>query len=269
MKDGQAIIQVRLETTEPIELRDFIGAFASIGSEYARFIKRDHPDLSDDARMYVSQVRQGSIIADLIPMVMPILQAADYTLIVDQFVKRVGDIIQSYQTPNAQPTGMGKSAIKDAMQGLAAIANDPNGRANISSVYVEGSVSKVRAAITFDTDQARTALGNMREHVRMIEHHEDLNKKMVLMKFFQSNLRDAELQTRSGMQVIIQSVDARPKPLVYASELAKERIAHEIAGDDRNIYKKGFYVDVVVDMAGDRVAAYKVTNFHSIIDLPD
>jgi hypothetical protein len=88
------------------------------------------------------------------------------------------------------------------------------------------------------------------------------------MRFFQSNLKDAELQKPSGEQVIIQAIDPRPRPLVYASELAKERIKHETVESEANIFKKGFYVDLVVDMAGDRVAAYKVTNFHQVIDLP-
>lgn len=109
----------------------------------------------------------------------------------------------------------------------------------------------------------------MREHLRLIEHHEDLSKPMVLMTFFQSNLKDVDLQSRSGEQVIIQSISPKPRPLIYASDMAKARIKHEISESEGNIYKKGFYVDVVVDMTGEKIAAYKVTNFHQVIDLPD
>ncbi len=269
MEKAGAFIRVKIETTQPIELNDFVSAFASIGSEYSRFMKAENPDLSDDAKIYVSEVRQGSIIADLVPYVMPILQAIDVGLIVDQFIKRVGDIVRTYQTPGARPDQYTKSELKDVMEGMAAIANDPNGRQDIESIVIEGGQSKIRAAIKFTTQEARTAIGNMREHVRIIEHHEDHNKRMVLMRFFQSNLKDAELQRPSGEQVIIQAIDHRPRPLVYASEMAKDRIKHEISESEANIFKKGFYVDVLVDMVGDRVAAYKVTNFHEVIDLPD
>lgn len=269
MVDGASIIRVRLETTQPIELNNFISAFAAIGSEYSRFLKQSHPDLSDDAKIYVSEVRQGSIVADLIPMMMPILQSMDAALILDQFMRRIRGVIEAYQAANARPDGYSKSEIKDVMDGITAIANDPNGRQDIEFIVLEGGKSNVRAAIKFDTQQARTAIGNMREHIRLIEHHEDLTKKMVLMRFFQSNIKDAQLQKPSGEQVIIQSIDPRPRPLVYASELAKERIKHETIDSEANIFKKGFYVDVLVDMAGDRVAAYKVTNFHEVIDLPE
>jgi hypothetical protein len=269
MVDGATIIRVRLETTQPIELSNFISAFAAIGSEYSRFLKQSHPDLGDDAKIYVSEVRQGSIVADLIPVVLPILQTMDYALVIDQFMRRIKGVIDAYQLPGARPDGYSKSEIKDVMDGLTAIANDPNGRQDIEHITIEGGQSNIRAAIKFDTQQARAAIGNMREHIRMIEHHEDHTKKMVLMRFFQSNIKDTELQKPSGEQVIIQSIDPRPRPLVYASELAKERIKHETIQSETNIFKRGFYVDVLVDMAGDRIAAYKITNFHEVIDLPD
>jgi hypothetical protein len=269
MLDGGAFIRMKLDTTQPIELNDFIASFSSIGSEYERFMKHEHGDLSKDAKIFVSEVRQGSIVADLIPVIMPILQTADCALIVDQFIRRIGEILKTFQSPAAADSEYGKGEIKDVMAGLSAIANDPNGRADISSIVVEGGITNVRAAITFDTQQARTAIGNMREHIRLIEHHEDQRKEMVLMRFFQSNLKDSELQAKSGEQVIIQSLSDKPRPLVYASEIAKARIKHEIADSEGNIYKKGFYVDVVVDMAGEKVAAFKVTNLHEVIDLPD
>lgn len=58
-------------------------------------------------------------------------------------------------------------------------------------------------------------------------------------------------------------------PLVYGSELAEERIKHEIREADENVYKKGFIVDVNVKSTGGRPVAYAITNIHQIIDLPD
>lgn len=155
------------------------------------------------------------------------------------------------------------------MDGLKAIANDPDGRADIRSITIEGGQTNVRAAIHFNTSEAKIAVENMRSHVRLLEHHEDTAQSMVLMTFYQSNLKDSDLQKRSGEQVVIQSISDKPRPLVYASELAKAHIKHEIAESEGNIYKKGFYVDVIVDRTGERIAAYKVTALHEIIDLPD
>ncbi|MGB5091678.1 MAG: hypothetical protein WBN97_00005, partial [Parvibaculum sp.] len=256
MGDSRPFIQVTLETSEAIEISDFIGAFASIGSQYDRFMRNEHPDLAPDAKIYVKQVRHGSIIAELLPVIMQTVQVVDSALIIDSFLRRISGVINAYKLPNVRIENIQKSELKDVMDGLAAIANDPNGRADIKSIMIEGGETNVRAAIQFNSSESRAIIENMREHLRMIEHHEDTPKVMVLMKFFQSNLKNADLEKRSGEQVIIPSVSEKPRPLVYASENAKSRIKHEIADSEGNIYKKGFYVDVMVDMDGSRIAAY-------------
>jgi predicted nucleic acid-binding Zn ribbon protein len=50
---------------------------------------------------------------------------------------------------------------------------------------------------------------------------------------------------------------------------AEERIRHEIADADENVYKKGFDVDVNVEVRGGRPIAYRVVAVHSVIDLSD
>jgi hypothetical protein len=56
---------------------------------------------------------------------------------------------------------------------------------------------------------------------------------------------------------------------LYASDLVEQRIKHEIREADDNVYKKGFIVDVNFQLKGGRPVAYRVTNLHQVIDLPD
>jgi hypothetical protein len=57
--------------------------------------------------------------------------------------------------------------------------------------------------------------------------------------------------------------------LVYASELAEERIKHEIREAEDNLFKKGFVVDVNIVTKSGKAVAYRVTNLHHLIDPPD
>ena len=88
------------------------------------------------------------------------------------------------------------------------------------------------------------------------------------MIFIRSDIRDAELGKRSGELVEIAEISEKPRPLIYSSGLAEQQIKSEITTDD-SVYKKGFVVDVNVEIRGGRVVAYAVTNLHSVIDLPD
>jgi len=68
---------------------------------------------------------------------------------------------------------------------------------------------------------------------------------------------------------MVEAISDRELPLVYASDLAEQRMKHEITEADENIFKKGFMVDVNVETKGGRPVAYRVTNLHQVIDLPE
>jgi hypothetical protein len=68
-------IVLNIETKRPIELSDFVSAFSSIASQYEKFVRSEYPELAGDAKIYVREVRAGSIEADLIPWAMQGLSA--------------------------------------------------------------------------------------------------------------------------------------------------------------------------------------------------
>ncbi|WP_282091149.1 hypothetical protein [Epibacterium ulvae] len=61
------VLTLTIENSQPIELGDFVGAFTSLAKEYQREIS-GNSNFEDDAKIYVKEVRKGSIIADLVPM---------------------------------------------------------------------------------------------------------------------------------------------------------------------------------------------------------
>ena len=148
MEDGRAYIQIVLDTEQPVELADFVGAFAAIGAQYDRFIRNEHPELAPDARIFVKQVREGSIEADLIPVIAPFIHSMDTILIVDAFVRRIGNLIGYYTNPKPGVLpAITKSEIKELMDGIAAVAHDPNGRAVIKSIAIDRGEKRTRAAV--------------------------------------------------------------------------------------------------------------------------
>ena len=62
---------------------------------------------------------------------------------------------------------------------------------------------------------------------------------------------------------------AKAKALIYGSNSAEQIIKHEIREADDNIYKKGFVVDVNVELREGRVVGYSVTHVHQVVDLSD
>ncbi|UGY16383.1 hypothetical protein HAP48_0002125 [Bradyrhizobium septentrionale] len=110
----------------------------------------------------------------------------------------------------------------------------------MQAVAFEDGKKKIRAALVFDTAQAREAQKQIEDQKLLLQSSTTADHQRMLMTFKQSNVKDGE-----------------------------QRIKHEVREADENVYKKGFIVDVNVQLVGGRPAGYRVTNLHQVIDLPE
>lgn len=271
MVAGKPHIVLTLDTKEPIELGAFVGAFTSLGNEYDRFIKQTEPDLAGEADLFVSKVRSGSIVVDLVPwlsMVAPFIDDMEKALIIEKFVHVWKERFESLRSGKDKAPET-RSELKDWADAVKAIATDTNGSAKIEAVTFEKGKRKLRAAFKFKSSEAREVLKTVERQQQLLEKKQHADHKRVLMRFTRSDIGDVTVGKPSGERVKIEEISDRALPLVYGSELAEERIKHEIREADENVYKKGFIVDINVKSTGGRPVAYAITNVHQIIDLPD
>ncbi|MGY3696890.1 hypothetical protein ACVIGA_006970 [Bradyrhizobium sp. USDA 3240] len=229
--DALPHIVLNIETDQPIELGDFVSAFSSIASQYEKFVRSDYPELSGDAKIYVREVRAGSIEADLIPWAMQGLSAVvnviEQIQIVEKFVRNYGAVLGKYLGGSKEPDAT-RSDLKDFIGAVAAIANDPNGHAKLQAIAYEDGKRQIKAALTFDTSQAREAQRQIEDQKLLLESSATADHRRVLMTFKQSNVKDSAMGKRTGERVAIEDISPRDLPLIYASELAEQRIKHEV-----------------------------------------
>ena len=95
MTNPDAYISIELDLTDPIEISDFAALFAGFGAEFDRHLQREHPDLAGSARMYVREVRKGSVVADLFASLSDLVGLMDTALIVLAFMGSVLDMVTS------------------------------------------------------------------------------------------------------------------------------------------------------------------------------
>jgi hypothetical protein len=271
MERGGSFIELKLAVDQPIEVGDFVAAFTAIAAEYSRFNK-SRSEQGNEATLFVSEVKQGSIIAQLIPL-LPLLtgsiEGMSAILTAEDFVRRYGGRLATYLTPGGRVPDATKSELKDFSEQVAAIATNPNSNLEVAAIEIKDGQRKVKAAFKFDTRDARQIQERVAEHRRELDRVESNDHERVLMIFTQSNTRSAPLGKRSGELVTVEKISRKPLALVYASQLAEERIKHEITVEPDNVFKKGFVVDLNVDERGGKPIAYSVTHVHQVIDLPD
>lgn len=69
VRPEEATLTYTFENTRPVELLDLTNSLLAIGEQYRSFIRRQGETLvEDDYRLYVREIRTGSIIVDLISL---------------------------------------------------------------------------------------------------------------------------------------------------------------------------------------------------------
>lgn len=264
---------LRIETKQPVELNDFVAAFVGFGSQFERHHDREFPNENSSAGFYVREVRAGSIIAELVPYagaaVAPafneVMSAIKHANDMKKFVENYATGLTKYFKPGGRDPKATKGDLADFHKTVRAVAHDQSASLSLA-MYENG---EQRVAFQFNTAQAREAEHNILEHRQELERTTVADHSKVLMVFTKTGVAHAKTGKRSGETVQIEAIHPRPLPIVYASTLAEERIRHEIAEADENVYKKAFDVDVNVEMRADKPIAYRLVAVHDVIDLPD
>jgi len=202
------VLTLVINNSQPIELSAFVGAFTSLAIEYRKSV-RANDDLENEATIYVKEVRSGSIIADLIPVVeaaLPIIAShADQIWQAVEFVEKWKDRIKKL-SQGIVPDGFGKSDLKVFMDATAAIARDPDASSRLEAATFEDGKRQVKASFQFQTSEAQAAIRTIDAEYKRIDSQSDQTAERVLMTFTRSDINDAPTDKRSGERVVIREL---------------------------------------------------------------
>lgn len=268
MNEGTKFVELRICLKDPAELSTLVDAFAAVASQFDSYLRREHPNLKGAAQLYVQDIRKGSIIVELVPIIQPLIANMDNALIVDGFVRRFGDKLKNY-AQGIRDSSASKSDIRDLMGAVTVIANDPEGKSIISSVEFSKTKATTKFKVEFDTEGAKKAKETLQLQKAALElpAYEIFENK--LMVFVRTSIRSSATGKKTELQAIIEAIHPKPLPITFETDLARERIEGEIREDEKNVYKKGFFVDCYTERLAGKPVAYRITTVRDIIRLPD
>jgi hypothetical protein len=278
MTKERAHIRLKLDNSQPIAISDFVSQFVGIGSQFERFIAREYPSLKGESEFYVNEVRAGCIEADLVAWIAigsggllavgaGAIDALDKVQILTKFVQDFGGKFSRYFKPGGRAEGVGKGDLSDFLKTAEAIANDPNGSGRLEAAAFEDGDRKVRAFFQFSTAEAKQAEKEIAEHRRELESTTDENQARVLLRFVRPSVEAGKPGKKGGERGVIDSIANRAMPILYASDMAEQRMRHEKMQLDGNIFRAIFDVSVNVELSRTgKPIAYRITEVHMVLD---
>lgn len=271
MGEQQAFLTLKIDTHEPVEIGDFVGAFTSLANEFERFVRAEYPDAKAEPRMFVREVRYGCIEADMITgFAVTLANGMSHLMVLEDFIRRWGVRFNLLLSGNAPDDQLNTSQeMKDWLKAVRSISKDPVAAHRlVATKFVDGK-RQVGASFEFTAPEARTAEANIEARQEMLAKPDTSTKERVLMRFTRTDVHDARVNKRSGELVVVEDLSPKDKPIMFLSEMVEQEIRSAIRDADENVYKKGFVVDVVCQVSGDRIMAYAVKSLHSVIDLAE
>jgi len=267
--DDRNYFILTIDANAPVELSEFIGALDSMNNQFKKHIKKSAPDLEDSYKIYVKEVRKGSYVVEFLPALLPLIEHIEHADIVCDFLYKWKDRLKKYFTEKGRDKKASKSDLQDILKAVEVIATNPNSSQHLDYVVHKDGKAEKETIFKFDTREANQARKEIKDHIIEIEAITDNSKSRATMVFERPSSTDASIGKRSGERVIIEEIDTRPRPLIYASELSERQIKHELNNSDDNPFKKAFIVDVNIEYRNQKPWAYRVTDVHQIIPLDD
>lgn len=269
----ECLFTVTIENKEPIELENFVKMFTAIGANYTRFIKKNYPQLSENAKICIKEVRKGSIVADLLPVIAATLVSASqnaeiFNSLID-FSKHLKDalLVTLSKKPDLQENTIQypQSELAEFKNMVQVVAQDAAGGKAQFQIKKEGV--EMNATFEFNTTQARKIDTNINLYNQQFSLKEHNLYQDVLMVFTRTETAVLDLNKKTGDKAVIEDICKKALPVYYVSDLAHQAIKHQIIQASDNVYQKGFFVDVTVHFKNEKPVAYSIMNYHDIIDI--
>lgn len=253
--DDPGKIVFEIKNRYPVELFDLTQSLYSFAKEYEGYASAEFEGADKTAKLYVKEIRTGSIITELVPIAAGLLPFLSDTNTVIGFAKHLKLAVDWLRNPakETKPT-INKTTLTNINSIVDPVAKDSASQLNIHTEIVNNAP----IYITINSSEANAMQNQVRKELDLIREPIVGRHKNVVLYWWQTRNDTSQ----AGDRAIIESISPRPVKVIFESEEAKSNILKL----DENLFKHAFLVDVDVETIENRAALYKVVKVHEEIE---
>ncbi|WP_323842930.1 hypothetical protein [Moraxella sp. Pampa] len=247
----QSELIIHINNQHPIEVLDFTQSMASFALEY------NHHSKSDDFKLYIKEVKSGSIIATLVAAAPTLLPFAEHANSVIEFATHLKNAFDRL-TGKPSDTALDMTSLTNITKLVEPIAKDRGATLNIHTINVYGNVENSFNVTNLD---ANAIQNNARREMEGLKEPISAYQNKVVLYFSQ-----ARGDNKKGDKGIIELISKKEVKVAFDSQELKSRMIIEA---DHNIFDRAYIVDVKVQTVNDKPVLYTITEFYESIELGD
>ena len=255
---GKLVIEIQNRT--PVELLDLTEALVSFAKEFQGYAdtELDGP-YRTGTRLYVKEIRSGSIITELVPYAAGLLPIISDVNTVVGFAKHLKASLEWILTPDKKNAS---SISTTTLQNFNSIV-EPIAKDSASQLIIKAdTVTYAPVFLTVTSDDAKILQHNIERELAqrgtpLVGLH-----KHVVMHWYQAR-NDAS--SKAGDKAIIESISSRPVKVIFNSD----RIKYQMLKIEENLFDHAFLVDVHVETVENKPVLYKIVEVHGDLSEPN
>lgn len=258
-KDIRLVIEIKNQ--QPLELLDLTKSLVSLASQFNSYVSKNGDSKENrEAKLYVKEIRSGSVILELIEMatigIIPFLENVNTIIGFAQYTKKAYNYFlgKSDEKPDLSMTD-----YKELSQIVNPVANDNGSQINMSTT-INGNVE---VHVHLNSLEANAIQNIFEKEIKAIKTPDmsDDTKTKVLLTWFQAR---NDMRSNVGNKGIIEDLSAKPMNIIIDDDAIKDEMLHK-----ENPFTTVFVVDVKLQHVNGKIAAYKVVKLHGTFDLED
>jgi len=262
LKSKDTALLVHIEHTKPIEVSDFVKTLNAISGLFADYVSKNG-ECTEIARskLYVEKIEQGCIDIHLCEVasaaLIPFMESAN---VIFEFAGYIKDIVNYYTRGIGYKPELTQKELGEVHDLFSVAVKDRGAVATIGAIKKADKVNIFNDCTfnSYDGNAAQNQARTGKEERDGEEGNERVCKRQ-LMKIYQMR---SDLSNDAGNKAIIDAISSKRINLCFETDELKMTILNS----DNNPIKKIFLVDVVVQTINGKIAAYKVTSLHDIMD---
>ncbi|MBI2240786.1 MAG: hypothetical protein HYU59_08290 [Magnetospirillum gryphiswaldense] len=258
MPDADEIkLSIEIKNSKPVELLDLTNAFTSLSEQYERFVQRGEYAVNGaDTRLYIKEIRSGSIIADLVSMAPQAAFLVGHSQELIDFAKDLKNVYDFFLGKSGNEPQRTAGELNDCAQILQPVAKDGGSQMNLS-VVVNGNVVQ---NVYMDSLQANTVRSRVDNHIALQRLPEAGTHEKQTFYWYQAR---NDTKSATGDKGVIEAISRSAVKVIFANE----KVKLDMIGD--RVFQLAFIVDVEVQTISGKPAVYKVLNVHESFEKPE
>ncbi len=251
-----------IEYNEPIPVSEFTSALGSISNQYQRFLENNYGAEKPDAKLYIQEVKKGSIIATLVEysaISLPFLGDVNTIFEFGQYIKSLFSYFVGDERDKKELEIY--NIDKKDLENLSNIVRPATHKDNRININIIGDNNNVEFnALTSDENSSTDIIENIKYEKRSLEREEKISVKYKKILYLEHIKKD--LNSTKGNKGVITELSNKSFNIIWENEEEKERMLN----CDANPFKMLFVVDVQIIEVKDKIDVYKIVKLHEILE---